>query len=418
MAKNASALRSGALMLVSVGLIVAVVIGIKGLSWISDPVLTHLVAFDLKTDIGGLRIGDEVRIGGYQVGEIRKIMLRTPDQDPGRPPHIVIAFSMPKKYTIHQDAKIRVDGTLTGTSWLNFEDLGAGPPLPDNAVLIGAPSKTSELFAKVGGLAPEVQAIVSDVRTKTIPGVNAVIDDVRAKTVPKVNDAIDSFKKTGDSATALTSDVRESYKPVIDKYYAVADKAIAMMEAIRAVFGDTHTDFRETMASLRKTTSAISEKMPGLLTKVDQSLTKVETAIDGVNKALGEVQTTVSNAKDLSAGAKSVLLGNKSKLDATIDSIKKAGDNLKNATAEIRRSPWRLLYKPAPNEMANLNLYDSARQFAEGANDLNDASAALRDAIKGGQAGEEEIKKLMQQLDEKFGHFKEVEQKLWANVKE
>jgi ABC-type transporter Mla subunit MlaD len=418
MAKNGSAFRAGLAMLFSLGLIVAVVIGIKGLSWIRDPMQTRLVAFDLKTDIGGLRIGDEVRIGGYQVGEIQKIMLRTRDEDPGRPPHIVIAFTMPRRYTIHEDAKVRVDGTLTGTSWLNFEELGVGTALRDGGVLIGAPSKTSELVAKVGGLAPEVQAIVSDVRTKTIPGVNAVIDDVRGKTVPKVNDAIDSFKKTGDSATALTTDVRASYKPVIDKYYAVADKAIAMMEAIRAVFGDTHTDFRETMASLRKTTGAISEKVPGILSKVDQSLTKVETAIDGVNKTLGEVQTTVTNAKELSAGAKSVLLGNKSKLDSTIDSVKKAGDNLKAATAEIRRSPWRLLYKPAPNEMANLNLYDSARQFAEGANDLNDASAALRDAIKGGQASEAEIKRLMQQLDEKFGHFKEVEQKLWANVKE
>jgi phage shock protein A len=101
-----------------------------------------------------------------------------------------------------------------------------------------------------------------------------------------------------------------------------------------------------------------------------------------------------------------------------IDSLKKAGDNLKNATAEIRRSPWRLLYKPAPNEMANLNIYDSARQFAEGANDLNDAAAALRDSLKNGQAGEEEVKKLMERLEEKFSHFKEVEQKLWTNVKE
>ena len=28
--------------------------------------------------------------------------------------------------------------------------------------------------------------------------------------------------------------------------------------------------------------------------------------------------------------------------------------------------------------MANLNLYDAARQFAEGANDMNDAATALR----------------------------------------
>jgi hypothetical protein len=31
--------------------------------------------------------------------------------------------------------------------------------------------------------------------------------------------------------------------------------------------------------------------------------------------------------------------------------------------------------------MANLNLYDSARQFADGAGSLNDAALALRDAL-------------------------------------
>jgi phage shock protein A len=139
--------------------------------------------------------------------------------------------------------------------------------------------------------------------------------------------------------------------------------------------------------------------------------------MDGVNKTMADVQTTMANAKDLSAGAKSVVVGNKTKLDNMIASLKTAGDNLKAATAEIRRSPWRLLYKPAPNEMANLNLYDAARQFAEGASDLNDTAGALRDAIKNNQTSPEELKKLMDKLDQSFNNFKQVEDKLWNDVK-
>ena len=102
-----------------------------------------------------------------------------------------------------------------------------------------------------------------------------------------------------------------------------------------------------------------------------------------------------------------------------IASLKTAGDNLKSATAEIRRSPWRLLYKPAPNEMANLNLYDAARQFAEGANDLNDTAGALRDLIKNNpNADPAEVKRLMEKVDQSFTNFQQVEQKLWSNVKE
>jgi ABC-type transporter Mla subunit MlaD len=418
MANNRSALRSGLLMLASVALIICVIIGIKGLSWINDRTRNYLVAFDLKTNIGGLRIGDEVRVGGFKVGEVKHIMLRQ-DTDPKHPPYyILIAFTVPEKYSIREDAKIRIDGTLTGTSWLNFEELGKGAPLASDHPLIGAASSTTELIAKVTGLAPEVQAILSDVRTKTLPAVNDTLADVRTKTVPMVNQTLGKFGQTADNATALTGDIRASYKPAMDHYHALADKAIASLEAIRAFFGDTTADFRVTMANLHASTDSVKTKLPGILDKLDGALAKVETAVDGVNKTMIDVQATMASAKDLAAGAKAVVVGNKTKLDNMIASLKTAGDNLKAATAEIRRSPWRLLYKPAPNEMANLNLYDAARQFAEGANDLNDSAGALRDAIKNNQASPEELKKLMDKVDQSFGNFKQMEDKLWSNVKE
>ena len=415
--KNHSALRAGLLMIASVALIICVVIGIKGLSWINDRTTNYLVAFDLKTNIGGLRVGDEVRVGGFKVGEVKHIMLREDHTPSHAPYYILIAISVPQKYSIREDAKIRIDGTLTGTSWLNFEDLGKGSPLAANKPLIGAPSSTTELIAKVSGLAPEIQAIMGDIRTKTLPSVNDTLADVRGKTVPLVNETLESFKTTGDNAAALTADIRTSYKPAMDHYHVLMDKAITMLEAVRKFFGDTTGDFRTTLANLHQSTDDIRQKLPAMLDKVDSGLAKVNTAMDGVNKTMIDVQTTMANAKDLSAGAKSVVVGNKTKLDNMIASLKTAGDNLKAATAEIRRSPWRLLYKPAPNEMANLNLYDAARQFAEGASDLNDSAGALRDAIKNNQTSPEELKKLMEKLDQSFNNFKQVEDKLWNDVK-
>jgi ABC-type transporter Mla subunit MlaD len=179
MAKDRSAFRSGLLMLASVALIICVIIGIKGLSWISDRQKGYLVAFDLKTNIGGLRIGDEVRVGGFKVGEVKHITL-VQDSTPSHPPYyILIAFSVPEKYSIRQDAKIRIDGTLTGTSWLNFEELGKGSPLASDQPLIGQPSSTTELIAKISGLSPEIQGVLSDIRTKTLPGIVKTLDDVR-----------------------------------------------------------------------------------------------------------------------------------------------------------------------------------------------------------------------------------------------
>src|SRR5260221_1327576 len=123
MPKSRSALRSGLLMLARVVLIICVIIGIKGLSWIKDRHTNYFVAFDLKTNIGGLRIGDEVRVGGFKVAEAKHIALPK-DEDPKHPPYyILIAFTVPEEHSIRTDAKIRIDGTLTGTNWLNFEGI-------------------------------------------------------------------------------------------------------------------------------------------------------------------------------------------------------------------------------------------------------------------------------------------------------
>jgi hypothetical protein len=131
-----------------------------------------------------------------------------------------------------------------------------------------------------------------------------------------------------------------------------------------------------------------------------------------------DIQKTVANTKDLSGSLKGVVGGNESKLQGIIDSLKLTGENLKATSAEVRRSPWRLLYKPGPNEVANLTLYDSARQFADGANELNDAASSLRDALKTGTASPPEVKAMVDRLERSFDRFREVEGKLWSEVKQ
>ena len=66
--------------------------------------------------------------------------------------------------------------------------------------------------------------------------------------------------------------------------------------------------------------------------------------------------------------------------------------------------------------MGNLNLYDSARQFAEGANDLNDAASALRDALASKDVDGKQVQALVNKLDDTFNSFRKVETQLWDRV--
>ena len=401
MKKERNDLKAGIFILVSLMLIVAVIIAIKGIGRILEPSQEATVVFSLSDDIGGLRAGGDVRIGGLKVGVVRDIELVEPA---GEAPRIVVRCSLPARFQIRNDARVRVQDTLTGSSWLNFDSLGTpgGPLLASSDTLTGRPSTMSTLLASASDVAPEIRDTVRDVRTVT---------------VPKVNETVDHYRLMAQHAVAIIKHARSKIDPVVERYYAVADNARDAAGHASDIFGETKTDFKTTMANVSAATGTVKDKLPPILDKIDGTLTRVQTAVDNANVALDDVKATATNVKDVSASARSVIVGNRSKIDGMIASLKTTGDNLKYASAEIRRSPWRLLYKPSPGEVSNLNLYDSARQFAEGANDLNDAASALRDALQDPDVTEDQVRGLVERLDKSFANFTQIENALWEQVR-
>src|SRR5688572_21887887 len=408
MPKERNAFRAGLFIIISIVLIIAIIVSIQGLGRLIEPRQTRLATFKLTDDLGGLRIGDDVRAGGYKVGVVRDIQLI--DANGGTEPHLRITFTLPERLAVRKDAIVAIQGTITGTAWLNFETFGNGDPLAEGVALAGHPGAMSELLAAARGIAPEVKGAITDVRTVTLPKVNNAVD--------RTAETVVTFKTTGEHATAMIDHLKSKIDPVVERVYAVADPAKDMMAHLRDMFGESKGDYRDSMANVSALTGTLREKLPPMLEKLDGIAAQVATSLDTANAALLDVKETVVNAKDLSASARGVLVGNRGKIDGMIASLKNTGDNLEAASVEIRHSPWRLLYKPKKGEVENLALYDSARQFASGANDLNDAAASLRDALKDPTLKREDVQKLVDRLDRTFIGFKEVEEELWKKVRD
>ena len=404
MKRDRNALKSGVFIVLTAVLIVAVIIGIKGSENLSQPKELRAVSFDLKSDVGGLQVGDDVRVGGYKVGSVKAITVVGAEQESSRElPRIRVEFSFPSKYVLRKEALLRIQSTVTGQSCLNFESLGTGAKIPPNEEIAGKPGTLSEVLAAVGNMSGPATHI---------------LDTVDRTTLPAVNSTVAKFGGTADHTTKLIDDARAQVDPVVKQYTLVTHRADEALSRIRDFFGDTTSDFRKTLASLASIAATVDKKAPSIVDSLDRTLKKVDTAVASANTALEDIKVAVANTKEITDSAKSVIVGNRGKLDGMISSLKATGKNLEFATSEIRRSPWRLLYKPAPNEMANLNLYDAARQFAEGAIELNDASLALRDALKDGKADKESTEKLMTKLQTSFDNFQKVENQLWVKVKE
>lgn len=401
MANERNALKAGIFIVAAVVLAIGVIVGIQGLEKFTRPTVMRSVQFELRDDLGGLRVGDDVRVGGFKVGVVRQIELMSDPNRPAQEPKIVVMFSMPSQYLVRRDAKIAIQGTVTGTSWLNFESLGSGGELPVDEPLAGRPGMMTQVLASLQEVVPQVQAVVAEVRTRT---------------VPLVNDTLSRYGQAADHAGGLLTDFRQRLPGMIEKYDTVADRTAEMMVQVRDLIGDTKGDFRGTMANLHTATGDFKDKLPSLLDQADAVLGRMTRLVEEISRTMVDVQKTVTHTRDLTESARNIIVGNRGKFDGMIAALKTTADNLKGASAEIRRSPWRLLYKPGPGEMANLNLFDSARQFADGAGALNDAAVSLRDALNNPDISKEDIRKLMNQVDQSFSHFQEVEQKLWKSV--
>jgi len=375
MQKERSQFKAGLFIIVGILLIFGVVIAIKGVKVIFTPVEERKVRFSLTDNIGGLRIGDELRIGGYKVGIVRNIQLQGLDE--GKGASLLVTFSIPRQYALHENAHIAIETEVTGTSDLNIDDVGTGELLAANTELVGHPSSLTALEGALAGAGPDVRDILHDVKGTTLPRIN--------NAAGKAGDTLASITKAGDS--------------------------------ISGMLGDSKPDFRGTVANLHTITTDVKTKLPGILDHADAFITKTTATIDSARGTLEDIKATVANTREITESVRTLIGNNRGKLETMIASLKTSGDNLKGATAEIRRSPWRLLYHPGPGELDNLELYDAARQFAEGAGSLNDSALALRDALNNPNVDRKQIEKLIEQLNKSFSGFNAVEDKLWKSVR-
>jgi ABC-type transporter Mla subunit MlaD len=366
MHKDRNAFIAGLFILISIGVAGFIVVGVNGALHVVEPNADRQVTFKLTDNLSGLNKGDDLRLGGLKVGVVKSITVVT-DGTPDGEPRIIVVFSMPARYKLHADAIVLTESSLTGVPYLNIERLGNGKQAHE---VDGQPATFTQVAALLRSEGPEAMAILHDVSKSTIPKINSAVDE------------------TGQA-----------------------------MSQVRDLINDNKTDLHGTVASLHTSMDGIREKLPGILESLQTDLHKVQETVDHAQTALTDLTTSLSNARDITDSARSILVTNRGKIENIVSGLKTTSDNLKGASMEIRQSPWRLLYKPAPDEMGNLNLFDSARQFADGASNLNDAATALRDSLQDKKTDPAKVEKLMKQLDDSFANFKLVENKLWTDVK-
>src|SRR3954453_17791795 len=102
MTTERNAFKAGLFIVLAVALGVAIVISIKGAGRLTGPRQTRTAYFKLTDDLGGVGVGDDVRVGGHKEGVVQAIELI--DNDAGgdsqaakSEPTLAVQFRLPQR---------------------------------------------------------------------------------------------------------------------------------------------------------------------------------------------------------------------------------------------------------------------------------------------------------------------------------
>jgi hypothetical protein len=170
------------------------------------------------------------------------------------------------------------------------------------------------------------------------------------------------------------------------------------------------TDTRELVAENRepiKTTIAnardISERVK------TETIDKVHNLLDSGQVGLDSAVATLKNIQ-VDYGGWATDLGD------TLANATLASQQLKLATIEVRRSPWKLLYRPSADEVEHELLYDATRAFALAASDLKASAASMQRVLEANTAdtltNADAFKRLQQSLLDSLNRYEAAQQRM------
>ena len=389
------------------------------------PTNDYHIRFGLIQGAAGLVPGSEVQIGGRVAGRVTSVEFAFTDPaEPKRPTAIDVSIELPTSIQLYEDAVATLVQPLIGTmSAINIIDLGtganveapqgAGAALEQGETLIGQIAPPS--FLAQAGYGPEQAQSVRNMIKRAedlVERINELVEETDAQLQPAFEDVNASL----EDIRAIAADLRErepQWADSVDRTLARIDEAASQAND---AMGEIRTGVDEANAFIADARAAVSDNRPKIdkiIDDVDSITGRLDTESVGL---LNEALTSTNEGAERFAA----FIDDVSELRAELApefrrgmaNIRLASDQLKLTMVEVRRNPWRLLYRPDAKESRTEILYDAARSYAASVSDLRAASESLEAATASKGPESERIAELMQELQKAFDRYGQTEQNL------
>lgn len=396
---------------------------------------SHTVLFDLEGGVKNLQPGGDVRLGGVTVGNVTSVrlvpvegevatVLGGPAVAAGDEPAprfgVEVAFTLDDRYELHRDADVSISAPLVGSEvWLDITDLGGA-----DSVLAADERLAVRSGAGLVGqlLGPDAGRTIEDIlvevsRTaRTINGAGGGADAFElASALAAMQDTVEAARDATDDVRDMTRTIREEdlprWRPRIDSILTQVGDATG--RGSRVV-----DDVRALVARVDDAIERNEPRLDRIVADAEAISTKVrETTLPELDRRLADAGPAIDAARGALEDAKALLSGARDDVGASLVNVRLASQQAGLLVEELRRAPWKALYRPKPAEYENQLLYETARGLALAAERLESATARANRLVEdAGPALEEADPQLLARirasLDGPLEAYAEAQQRL------
>jgi len=436
MARDRNNFKAGLFVLTGIVVAFIVIVILADFDRLLTPMQTVQTRFTLSDGLKGLKRGAAVTIGGVENGSVTRIDEETSKH--GTVIAKIVHFTIPRKYKIYENAHLELNvPTIGSNTKLNVRSFGGpletgephgeswayeldiDPPIPGGLATsemvkgfiseLGIEDKQRRQLQNIINNVDLLMGALSDERkplADVITNVQAITGGLK-EDMPVLREKVKSALTSADDALATAKAMLDENRPTVKQ---TLDNANAAVTDVRDVIGENRDNIKSALASAKDTMANAKDISR---TFKDETVAKVHKALDTAGEAMANLKTTSEDLKDFAVTQRPVL-------ERTIANARLTSDQLKLAAIEIRRSPWRLLYKPTDRELETDNIYDAARSFALAASSLESTAESLEAMLKlnDGQLQKDDsnLKQVLDNLHQTFEKFGKAEQRFWEAV--
>lgn len=357
------------------------------------------VKLPYKTGLMGLDEGSPIYLGGVKIGSVSDAGILEPDVKADGRSDVFVFFTMklPQQYQLRNDCLLAPQSNvLGGQVMLSIEDLGQdGDILRDGQVadLKLASTLMNALKSEFDPNDPE-----------------SLLGRVKLEFTQENEESIIAhFKSAVAKLDKSMSSLSERLPQNLEKLDETLEAARGALTQMKTVVKDERIDkimhnLTETSSNLKQATSKLDNSISVISDLFQEELKKIDATLETAHAAIKHMKTVVKDER----------------IDKIMRNLTETSSNLKLATQEIRRAPWKLLYKPNEKEFRIQALVDSAGTFASGAETLDSTTLRLRRLMDEMNTSQDvdrgRIDAMLIELQESFDQFQKAEKKFWEEL--